>query len=229
MSAKLQLTIACGDYEIIRPLKEGTVSPDGIDLVFLTQMDSNTRHHRFMQGREFDIAELSASTYLVARGMDQKFMSLPVFLHRRFRHGMVYVNTSKGIRTPGDLQGRRVGLKSWTNTATLWMRGILDSEYGVDLTSIDWTTDLDEHVDGFEASSKFRVTRVPDNKSVEDMLASGEIDALLHPDIRASPACLPTPRPSRSPTSGRPASSRSCTSPPSSRRSSTATHGSRTV
>lgn len=183
MSAKLQLTIACGDYEIIRPLKEGVVRPDGIELVFLTQMDSNTRHHRFMHGREFDIAELSASTYLVSRGLGQEFMSLPVFLHRRFRHGMVYVNTASGIRTPKDLEGRRIGLKSWTNTATLWMRGILASEYDVDLRSITWTTDLDEHVDGFAPSTEFRVARLSDDQSIEDMLAAGDIDALLHPDI----------------------------------------------
>ncbi len=152
MSRKLQLTIACGDYEIIRPLRDGRVSPDGIELVFLTEMDSNTRHHRFMHGREFDVVELSGCTYLIARGMGQEFMSLPVFLHRRFRHGAMYVNTSKGIKSAKDLAGRRVGAKSWTATAILWMRGILESEHGVDLRSITWFTDLDEHIEGFEPS-----------------------------------------------------------------------------
>ncbi len=183
MSAKLQLTIACGDYEIIRPLKEGVVNPDGIELTFLTTMDSNTRHHRFMHGREFDIVELSGCTYLIARGMGQQFMSLPVFLHRRFRHGAMYVNKGKGIRTPKDLEGRRVGAKSWTASAILWMRGILESEYGVDLRSITWLTDLDEHIEGFEPSTDFRVSRIRDDQSIEDMLVAGEVDALLHPDI----------------------------------------------
>lgn len=183
MSAKLQLTIACGDYEIIRPLKDGTVKPDGIELTFLTDMDSNTRHHRFMHGREFDVVELSGCTYLIARGMGQEFMSLPVFLHRRFRHGAFYVNTKKGIRSPKDLEGRRVGAKSWTATAILWMRGILESEYGVDLRKIEWLTDLDEHIEGFEPSKEFKVSRVGDDQSIEDMLVAGEIDALLHPDI----------------------------------------------
>ncbi len=183
MSAKLQLTIACGDYEIIRPLKDGTVKPDGIELTFLTDMDSNTRHHRYMHGREFDVAELSGCTYLIARGMGQEFMSLPVFLHRRFRHGAFYVNTKAGIKSAKDLNGRRVGAKSWTATAILWMRGILESEYGVDLRSITWLTDLDEHIEGFEPSKDFKVSRIRDDQSIEDMLVNGEVDALLHPDI----------------------------------------------
>ena len=183
MSKKLHLTIACGDYEIIRPLKDGRVQADGIELTFLTDMDSNTRHHRFMHGQEYDVAELSACTYLIARGMGQEMMSLPVFLHRRFRHGAMYVNTKAGIRTPRDLNGRTVGAKSWTATAILWMRGILESEYGVDLRSITWLTDLDEHIEGFTPSHDFKVSRIRDDRSIEDMLVTGEVAALLHPDI----------------------------------------------
>ncbi len=183
MSARLPLTLACGDYEIVRALKDGTVKPDGIELTVLTEMDSNTRHHRFLQGREFDAAELSACSYVIARGLDQPFTALPVFLHRRFRHGAMYINTTKGIRTPKDLDGRTVGAKSWTASAILWMRGILESEYGVNLRSITWLTDLDEHVEGFTPPADFKVSRIGEDQSIEDMLAGGEIDALLHPDI----------------------------------------------
>jgi 4,5-dihydroxyphthalate decarboxylase len=183
MSARLPLTLACGDYEIVRALKEGSVEPDGIELTVLTQMDSNTRHHRFLQGREFDVAELSACSYVIARGLGQPFMSLPVFLHRRFRHGAIYINTTKGISRPSDLNGRTLGAKSWTATAILWMRGILESEYGVDLRSITWLTDLDDHVEGFEPPKDFKVRRIGDDQSIERMLAEGEVDALLHPDI----------------------------------------------
>jgi 4,5-dihydroxyphthalate decarboxylase len=183
MSAKLPLTLACGDYEIVRVLKEGTVKPDGIELTVLTQMDSNTRHHRFLQGREFDVAEMSACSYVIARGMGQAFTSLPVFLHRRFRHGSIYINTTKGIRSPKDLNGRTLGAKSWTTTAILWIRGILESEYGVDLRSITWLTDLDDHVKDFKPPKDFKVRRIPHDQSIESMLVEGEVDALLHSDI----------------------------------------------
>src|SRR5579872_5549080 len=102
MSTKIPLTLACGDYEIVRALKEGAVAPDGIDLTVLTAMDSTTRHWRFLRNRDFDVAEVSASSYLVARDQGLPFHAIPVFLHRRFRHGFVFINTTKGIRAPRD-------------------------------------------------------------------------------------------------------------------------------
>ena len=182
MSARLPLTLACGDYEIVRALKDGTVRPDGIELTVLTEMDSNTRHHRFLKNREFDVAELSSVGYITARGQDLPFQALPVFLHRRFRHSFIFINTSKGIAKPADLVGRRVGLKSWGNSAITWLRGILEHEYGVPHRSIEWVTDLDEHV-AFTPPPGLRLSRVADDQSVEEMLAAGELDALLHPDL----------------------------------------------
>lgn len=182
MANRLSLTLACGDYEIVRALKDGTVKPDGIDLTVLTQMDSNTRHHRFLKGREFDVAEVSACSYVTARGQELPFQALPVFLHRRFRHGAMYINTTKGIKHPRDLEGRRIGVKAWQASAVLWMRGILASEYGVPLKSISWVTDLDEHVDR-PSPPGFNITSAPDNTSVEDMLVEGKLDGLLHPDL----------------------------------------------
>jgi 4,5-dihydroxyphthalate decarboxylase len=128
MAKKVPLTLACGDYEIIRPLKEGIVKPDGIDLTVLTDMDSGTRHWRFLRGREFHVAELSCSSYLIARDQDLPFQAIPIFLHRRFRHGFIYINTAKGIRTPKDLIGRRIGVKQFQSSAIVWMRGILAHE-----------------------------------------------------------------------------------------------------
>jgi 4,5-dihydroxyphthalate decarboxylase len=179
---KLQLTLACGDYEITRPLKEGKVRPDGIDLTVLTAMDSTTRHWRFLRNREFDVAEVSASSYIIARDRDLPFHAIPVFPHRRFRHGFIYVNTGCGITRPTDLIGRRVGVKSYQVTASLWLRGILESEYGVPHKSMEWFSELDEDV-SFTPPEGLRLTRIPDHKSIETMLAEGEIDALLHPDI----------------------------------------------
>ena len=97
MSAKLKLTLACGDYEIVRALKDGSIAPDGIELNVLTDMDSSSRHWRMIRNEEFDVCELSGSSYLMARDRGQAFSAIPVFLHRRFRHGFIFVNNSKGI------------------------------------------------------------------------------------------------------------------------------------
>ncbi len=110
------------------------------------------------------------------------FCAISVFLHRRFRHGFIFVNTGSGIRKPQDLIGRKVGVKSYLVTATLWLRGLLESEYGVPHKSIDWYAELDEDID-FKPPEGLRLHRLPDDKSVEQMLLDGEIDALLHPDL----------------------------------------------
>jgi 4,5-dihydroxyphthalate decarboxylase len=178
---KLPLTLACGDYEIVRPLKEGTVVPDGIELNILTGSDSATRHWRFLRG-QYDAAECSGSSYIVARDRDLPFRALPVFLHRRFRHGFVFTNASAGIVEPKDLIGRRVGVKFYQVTAVVWLRGILEEHYGVPHKSIEWFAELDEDI-AFTPPEGVRLTRVGDEKSVETMLAEGEIDALLHPDV----------------------------------------------
>jgi 4,5-dihydroxyphthalate decarboxylase len=179
---KLALTFACGDYEIVRPLIDGKVRADGIDLTILTKMDSATRHWRFLRGGEFDVAELSASSYLAARDNDLPFRAIPVFLHRRFRHGFIFINTSKGIKKPSDLIGRKIGVKTLMTTAVLWMRGQLEHEYGVPLKSIEWFSELENDVE-VKLPADLKLTRLSGDQSVESMLAQGELDAVLHPDL----------------------------------------------
>ena len=147
MPKRLSLTFACGDYEIVRPLIDGKVEVDGVDLTILTDMDSATRHWRFLRDGEFDAAEVSASSYLAARDNDWPFRAIPAFLHRRFRHGFMFINTMKGIAKPADLKGRKIGVKTLMTTAVLWMRGILQHEYGVPLNSIDWFAELEDDVE----------------------------------------------------------------------------------
>ena len=182
MAKKIPLTLACGDYEIVRALKEGQVEPDGIDLTVLTEMDSTTRHWRFIRNRDFDMAETSASSYVVAKDRGEPVTALPVFLHRRFRHGFVFINTQKGIKSPKDLVGRKVGIKSFLVTAGHWMRGILEHEYGVPHKSLQYFAELDEDID-FTPPADLNITRLPHDKSVEKMLAEGELDAVIHSSI----------------------------------------------
>jgi len=182
LTGNIQLTLACGDYEIVRALKEQTIKPDGIDLTVLTDMDSGTRHWRFLRNNEFDVAELSCSSYLVARDRGMAYQAIPVFLHRRFRHGFIYINTSKGIKEPSDLIGKKIGLKQFQSTAIVWMRGILAHEYGVPFESVEWFPELDESVD-FDPPPNIKITRLPDEKSLVEMLVTGELDAALHPEL----------------------------------------------
>ena len=172
---------------------------------------------------------------MVARDQSLPVTAIPVFLHRRFRHGFVYINTGKGITKPTDLIGRKIGVKSYLTTACHWLRGILEHEYGVPHKSIEWFAELDEEVE-FTPPADLKLTKLPNDKSVETMLVEGELDAVLHADL-IEPIINKDPRVGRlwpelkseeRPTTRRPASFRSCTWR-SSRTSSTGIPGCRSI
>jgi 4,5-dihydroxyphthalate decarboxylase len=178
----IHLTVACGDYEIVRPIKEGVVKIDGVDLTVLTDIDSSTRHWRFLRNQEFDFAEVSSSSYLLARDNGMEIEGIPIFLHRRFRHEFVFINTKKGIKEPKDLIGKRIGVKSFQVSAILWMRGILEHEYGVPHKSIHWFSEIDEDVE-FTPAPDLKWSRLKHDQTLEDMLVAGELDAVIHSDL----------------------------------------------
>lgn len=182
MSRKLQLTLACGPYDINDALIRGDVAPQGIELTVLTY-PSPERHWRMSRGLEFDICELSMASYLMLydRGSFPA-IAVPAFPHRRFRHGFIFVNTAAGIGEPKDLDGRRVGVRTWQTTAGLWARGILQDDYGVDLGSIEWVSQDAEDVP-LEQASRYRIHRVDDGNSVVAMVARGDLDGLIYPDL----------------------------------------------
>ena len=182
MANNIPLTLATGDYEIIRAIKEGIVKPDGIDLTVLTDMDNRTRHWRMARNREFDICEFSWSSYLLEKDKGTDLTAIPVFLHRRFRHGFIFINANKGIKKPTDLIGRDVGLKNFQATALVWIRGILEEEFQVPFKEIHWKAERAEDVP-FTPPPGLSLERIPAGKRVEEMLAEGELDALIHPDI----------------------------------------------
>ena len=107
--SKLRLTVACGDYDIVRPLKEGLVEADGLDLIFLSDMGPRERHWRMGRKHEFDVCEENVGAYFMIRDQGEPLTAMPVFLHRRFRHGFVFVNTNAGIKSPRDLNGKSSG------------------------------------------------------------------------------------------------------------------------
>lgn len=179
--ANLHLTLACGDYDLTRPLLDGTVGAQGIDLTVLT-MPSPERHWRFIRHGEFDICELSMSSYLMARAAGRPFNAIPVFPHRRFRHSYIFVNADAGVREPRDLMGKAVGLRTFQTTAGLWTMGILQEHYGVDLRSVRWFTQDEEDIP-FTPPPGLHLQRLPPDKSIDRMLVEGELAAVIYPEI----------------------------------------------
>jgi len=119
---------------------------------------------------------------LMAKYTGLPFVAIPVFLHRRFRHGFVFLNAGKGITKAADLIGKKVGLRNFQATANLWIRGILEHEYGLPHRSIHWFKQDDEEVD-WTPPQDLKIQRIAPGKSVEKMLVEGELDALIHPDV----------------------------------------------
>lgn len=180
----LALTLACGDYDLLRPLIEGAVTPRGVDLTVVT-MPSPERHWRMVRHEEFDVCELSMASYLSDRARSDRFIAIPVFPHRRFRHSYIFVNAKGDVRRPYDLNGRRVGLRTWQTTAGVWVRGILQHDYQVALETITWFAQDEEDVP-LGATWRFRLERVAPGRDVDRMLADGELDAVIYPEILAS-------------------------------------------
>lgn len=182
MSSKLELSLACGDYEITRPIMEGAVKPDGIELTVLTGAGSRERHWRMARGNEYDICEFNACAYFMARDRDVRWAAIPVFLHRRFRHGFIFINTAKGIKEPADLIGRRVGGTNFQPAGSIWARGILEEYFGVPHKKLTWITERTEDIE-FEPPRGLKIEMIPPQKSLDDMLAEGELDAMISPSF----------------------------------------------
>ena len=182
----LPLTFASCKYDRMEALRSGDVMADGIALDMRVFEAGREIFDRMVGGREFDIAELSASEFisLMGRG-DCPFVALPVFPSRVFRHGYIFVNTRAGIRAPKDLEGKRVGVPLYTQTAALWVRGHLAHEYGVRLDTIRWVQGSVETGGSHgkpHAPPLLRPATIEVNdsgRSLEDLLAAGEIDALV--------------------------------------------------
>ena len=182
--SKLRLTLGCGAYDLLRALIEGAVVPPGIDLNVLT-MASPERHGRMLRHVEFDVCELSLVAYLVARDQGKPFTAISAFPHRRFRHGYMVKRANCGVEKPADLNGKRVGLDTLQNSAGLWMRGILQDHYGVDLKTIEWWCQEEEDIP-FEPAKWMRVKRVPKGKNIDQMLLDSELEGALYPETLPS-------------------------------------------
>jgi 4,5-dihydroxyphthalate decarboxylase len=180
--AKLRLTVAAGDYDIIRPLKEGLVEAAGLELIFLTDMGPRERHWRLARKTEFDVCEENVGAYFIARDQNHPITAIPVFLHRRFRHGFVFINTAAGIKSAKDLIGKQIGGTNFMPAGNIWMRGVLEERYGLPHRTVTWVTDRSEDI-AFDAPSDLRIEMKKTDKSLNDMLSDGDIPAMISPTI----------------------------------------------
>jgi 4,5-dihydroxyphthalate decarboxylase len=180
----LRLTLACWDYDRTRALMDGSVAPDGIELVYLNQPVEET-FFRMMRHREFDCSEMSLSSYAASLQAERPpFIAIPVFPSRFFRHSCIFVSAKSSIREPAALKGKRIGVPEYQMTAPVWIRGILSDDYGVKVTDVEHFSGGEEEPGRDEKlklnlPSSIRVTAIPAEKTLSRMLADGELDALV--------------------------------------------------
>ena len=198
--ANQKIAFASGLYDRFLPLYTKQVEPEGIDLDFTVIDDPRQIFDRMAAGLEFDACEMSGTEYIthLATG-NSPFVALPVFASRMFRHGFIVINTRSGIKTPKDLEGRRVGVQLYTMSAAMWIRGMLQHDHGVDLSTISWVQGSIDSPGTHGTPTVLPLLKQPDvvnndtDRSLSQLLEDGEIDAVLtatlptglgtHPDL----------------------------------------------
>jgi 4,5-dihydroxyphthalate decarboxylase len=181
--SKLKLSLACWNYDRTRALMEGSVQPDGIDLNYLNLPVEET-FFRMIRHREFDVAEMSLSSYTVSMFREPRpFVAIPIFPSRFFRHSCIFINADSGIRIPKDLIGKRVGTPEFQMTAPVWIRGILSDQYAVPVESVTYCTGGEEEPGRTEKQkldlpTSMRIHPIGETQTLAQMLVDGDIDAL---------------------------------------------------
>lgn len=178
------MTLACWDYDRTRPLRDGTVKVDGVDLNYLS-LPVEEIFWRMCQFEEFDASEMSLSAYLLYRTRpNPPFIAIPVFPSRMFRHAFVFINVNSGIKLPEDFKGKRIGIPEWAMTAIVWLKGIFQSEYGVRPEDVEYRVGglenpgRQERID-IALPTNVKLSEIPEDRTLSDELEDGKIDALF--------------------------------------------------
>lgn len=181
-----KLTIALSHYDRHVPFFDGTLEPAGFDLNVMIvgqsdrQRDGDERHERMLQKGEFDVAEVSLSSYLMAKTRGMPFTAIPVFPRRLFSHSQMWMNADAGINEPRDLIGKKVALNSFQNTLATLAKGDLQSEFDVPWRKVHWVLSKKEAIE-FEPEKGAKIDQLPDSANVGEMLERGEIAAMMTP------------------------------------------------
>ena len=188
----IPITIACGDYDRTRAIQDGRVQVEGCDVTYIP-LEPEEVFHRTFKFQEFDVSELSFSSYLrITDSGKSDYIGIPAFVSRLFRHSGIYIRTDRGIEKPEDLRGKRIGLPEYQITAVVWMRGILQDEYGVKPTDIHWFQGGQEQPGRTERTPLAPIPGldlkvIPSDKTLSGMLEAGELDALF---TARAPSCF---------------------------------------
>jgi 4,5-dihydroxyphthalate decarboxylase len=190
----LTITFACLPYDRLLPILTGEVGVDGAKVVPIPVRWPVELFSRMIAKTEFDVAEMSIThAYVFAAERRAQFVALPIFPSRMFRHGFVFVHTDAGIRTPKDLEGRRIGMQSYQAAAPVWIRGILREEFGVDFRTVDWVMGpvnqrglKGSEITAIEPKRPIAAERIGDDQMLSEMLANREVEALINPEIPRS-------------------------------------------
>jgi 4,5-dihydroxyphthalate decarboxylase len=181
----MRLRTLLGDHPSTKALKDRSMESELVELDFVDYSPTNRGFKPMVREGAFDVSEMAIVTYLMAKSFGKPMVLLPNVVLARFQHAHALYNAKSGTMTPADLNGKRVGIRSFTTTTGAWLRGILANDYGVDLNSIDWVTFEDAHVAEFQDTTE----RAPAGKQIIQMLVDGELDAVLgekveHPDLK---------------------------------------------
>ena len=188
----LELTMTCGPYDRARALIDGTVTVKNVDLKISVNSNDASRQQQSLE-RKFDIVEFYSGMYI----MDLPyrtfgFTAIPIFVKRMFRHSYIYINKRKGIRTVADLNGKRIGVQAWSNTTSLWCRGILEEDHGLDVRSVTWVAEKQDSIGDWQPPAWLRLEIAPPGATLEKLLTAGSIDVAIttktlapngHPDV----------------------------------------------
>ena len=189
---QVPITIACGDYDRTRAIKDGRVRVEGCDVTYIP-LEPEEVFFRTFRYEEFDVSELSFSSYLrITDSGNSSYIGIPAFVSRVFRHSGIYIRTDRGIRTPADLKGKTIGVPEYQITAVVWMKGILQDEYGVRPTDIHWRQGGQEQPGRGERTALAPIPgldlqSIPSDKTLSSMLEAGELDALF---TARAPSCF---------------------------------------
>lgn len=177
MVNKVKLKIAIAEHPHTSAIRDGSIPIEGVDAEFITVKPQIGAFRRMVRDVEFDVCEIAPTTYIIARAYGAPFVALPIFVVRRFHHGGLLVNPAAGIKTPKDLEGKKVGVRAYSVTTGVWNRQALIDEFGLDASKVTWVVDDEEHVTQLKLPEN--VIHAPQGSSLADMMAKGELAAGL--------------------------------------------------
>jgi 4,5-dihydroxyphthalate decarboxylase len=184
------LKTAIATYPHTKALKDGTVTVPGVQLEHVDITPITAAFRRMCRALEFDVSEMAITTYLTAKAYQRNFTALPIFIMRQFHHAPIVYNVKSGVQSPKDLEGKRVGVRAYTVTTGVWVRGILATEYGVDLSKVTWVLNDQEHVEEYQKDYPSNVIYQA-GANLGAMVASGELAAAIGAGTVDSPDVKP--------------------------------------